>query len=141
MMLQGQDHIYGEPLGRGVHPDDAASHDAVGDHVVIVGAPLARWSACRRVMTKRLTSMVEDKLRHSSRTVTAKPIHKVVYPLANWGLWPETNSALEIGRVGPGLRDIARLHRQQPANPPLPYPPPNDPPNPVPPPPPPIANV
>ena len=47
-------------------------------------------------MTKRLTSMVEDKLRHSSRTVTAKPIHKVVYPLANWGLWPETNSALEI---------------------------------------------
>src|SRR5258708_20327960 len=117
MMLQGQDHIYGEPLGRGVHLDDAASHDAVGDHVVIVGAPLARWSACRRVMTKRLTSMVEDKLRHFSRTATAEPIHKVVYPLANWGLWPETNSALEIGRISAGTGAIPRRHRHPLPNP------------------------
>src|SRR5262245_62532382 len=56
------------------------------------------------------------QLRHFSRAVTAEPIHKVAYPLSNWGLWPETNSALEIGRIGTGLRDIAWLHRHQLAN-------------------------
>src|SRR5262249_3286247 len=116
MMLKGPGAT--STAKRRAHLDDAANHDALCEHVVIVRAPLARWSGCGRVRAldaaPHLTTAFPRhdeapcqrgprQLRHSSRAVTAEPIHKVAYPLSNWGLWPETNSALEIGRIGTGL--------------------------------------
>src|SRR6516225_3210200 len=56
------------------------------------------------------------KLRRYSRVVITEPLHETVDTLINRCLGPEPHGTLKIGYVRIGLRDVARLHREQ-----LPY--------------------
>src|SRR5262249_40390060 len=81
--------------------------------------PEGRWDGpvrgCGHVLNQRVTcpGLISNPSMPSLWAELEKPIDEAANPLFDRRLGPEPHRAFEISRVRIGLRDVARLHREQ----------------------------